>query len=200
MDFIICFKPNQIHLKAIRNFVEQYVRIPNEDWGIIASQFKKRELPKSYNILEEGKICKSLYFLESGLLRYFIFKDGNEVTKFFTIAPYCFTSQASFNSGKPSKETIQTIEKSVIWETSYTQNEELLKLDSWNSFARKITQEVQFFTEEILEDLQSETAEHRYRKLLNTQPELLQRIPLKYLASFYGVAPQSLSRIRKKLT
>lgn len=163
-------------------------------------QFKKRVIPKKYNILEEGKICKSLFFLESGLLRYFVLKDGKEVTKFFTIAPYCFTSQASFNSRKPANESIQSIEESVIWETSFKQNEELLKLESWNSFARKITQEVQFFTEEILEDLQSETAENRYRKLLQNQPELLNRIPLKYLASFYGVAPQSLSRIRKKLT
>lgn len=187
-------------MEEFRKFVEQYVRIPNKDWEIISIQFKKREIPKNYFILEEGKICKSLYFLERGLLRYFVLKNGNEVTKFFTIAPYCFTSQVSFNSRKPAKESIQSIEESVIWETSYKQNEELLKLESWNNFARKITQEVQFFTEEILEDLQSETAENRYRKLLLNQPELLNRIPLKHLASFYGVAPQSLSRIRKKLT
>ena len=187
-------------MKEFRKFVEQYEKIPNHDWEIISGQFKKHELPKNFNILEQGSICKNLYFLESGLLRYFILKDGNEVTKFFTIAPYCFTSQASFNSKKPANEYIQTIEPSIIWETSYEQNKKLLELKSWNSFARKITQEVQFFTEGILEDLQSETAEKRYKKLLNNQPELLQRIPLKYLASFFGVAPQSLSRIRKKLT
>lgn len=187
-------------MKEFRIFVEQYEKIPDEDWKLISAKFKRRELTKNFNILEQGKICKSLYFLESGLLRYFVLKDGNELTKFFTIAPYCFTSQASFNTKKPANEYIQTIEPSIIWETSYDQNEELLQLKSWNNFARKITQEVQFFTEEILEELQSETAENRYKKLLKTQPELLQRIPLKYLASFYGVAPQSLSRIRKKLT
>ncbi len=187
-------------MKEFRKFVEQYVKIPDEDWSLISTKFVKKSLPKNHNILEQGKICKSLYFLENGLLRYFVLKDGNEVTKFFTIAPYCFTSQASFNSNKPANEYIQTIEPSIIWEISYEQNEELLKLNSWNSFARKITQEVQFFTEEILEELQTETAENRYQKLLNNQPELLQRIPLKHLASFFGVAPQSLSRIRKKLT
>ncbi len=86
-----------------------------------------------------------------------------------------------------------------MWELSYAHNNELLKLDSWNSFGRKITQEVQFFTEEILEELQTETAEDRYFKLLNNQPSLVQRIPLKYLASYLGIAPQSLSRIRKKV-
>ncbi|WP_298545701.1 cyclic nucleotide-binding domain-containing protein [uncultured Aquimarina sp.] len=187
-------------MKEFRKFIEQYEKIPNKDWELISACFRRKELPKNYNLLEQGKICKNLYFLENGLLRFFILKDGSEITKFFTIAPYCFTSQASFNSKKPSNEYIQTIEKSIVWETTFEENQELLKLKSWNSFACKITQEVQFFTEEILEELQTETAENRYRKLLKNQPELLQRIPLKHLASFFGVAPQSLSRIRKKLT
>ncbi|GMN10883.1 Crp/Fnr family transcriptional regulator [Croceitalea sp. MTPC9] len=187
-------------MKEFRKFVEEYEKIPDTDWELVSARFRKKILPKNYNLLEQGKICKNLYFLENGLLRFFILKDGIESTKFFTIAPYCFTSQASFNSKKPANEYIQTVEKSIIWETSYKENEELLNLKSWNSFARKITQEVQLFTEEILEELQTETAENRYQKLLNNQPELLQRIPLKHLASFFGVAPQSLSRIRKKLT
>ncbi|MEM6721380.1 MAG: Crp/Fnr family transcriptional regulator [Bacteroidota bacterium] len=187
-------------MEAFRKFVEKYVNIPDTDWKLISAQFQRKQLPKKFNILAQGEVCKHLYFLESGLLRYFVLKDGNEMTKFFTIAPYCFTSQASFNSGKPSNEYIQTIEESVVWEISFQENELLLQLPSWNMFARKITQEVQFFTEEILEALQSETAEIRYQKLLKNQPELLQRIPLKHLASFFGVAPQSLSRIRKKLT
>lgn len=149
--------------------------------------------------MEQGRICNNLYFLEQGLLRFFILKDGLEITKFFTIAPYFFTSQTSFNSRKPSSEYIQTIEKSIVWETSFEENQNLLKLPSWNNFARKITQEVQFFTEEILEELQTETAENRYSNMLRNQPELLQRIPLKYLASYLGVAPQSLSQIRKKI-
>ena len=186
-------------MKEFRKFVAQYEKIPNQDWELISSFFRRKELPKNYNILEQDKICKKLYFLENGLLRFFVLKHGSEVTKFFTIAPYCFTSQASFNSKKPANEYIQTVEKSIVWETSFEENEQLLKLKSWNSFARKITQEVQFFTEEILEELQTETAENRYSKLLKNQPELLQRIPLKHLSSFFGVAPQSLSRIRKKL-
>jgi predicted house-cleaning noncanonical NTP pyrophosphatase (MazG superfamily) len=76
----------------------------------------------------------------------------------------------------------------------------LYRLKSWTDFARKIIQEVQFFTEEILEELQTETAELRYEKMLKNSPTLLQRIPLKHLASYLGIAPQSLSRIRKKLT
>ncbi|MEM6319705.1 MAG: Crp/Fnr family transcriptional regulator [Bacteroidota bacterium] len=185
-------------MQLFRNFVEQYQLIPNKDWAKISNSFRRREVSKNEFLLKEGKVCRHLYFLEKGLLRYFILKNGIEVTKFFTIAPYCFTSQASFNTNTPSKENIQAIEKSVIWETTYEQNYKLLELKSWNLFARKITQEVQFFTEEILEELQSETAQNRYIKMLNNQGELLQRIPQKVLASYLGIAPQSLSRIRRK--
>lgn len=185
-------------MDSFRKFVEKYQKIPDEDWLEVASYFRKSIFSKNEFILREGKICRKLYFLESGLLRYFILKDGIEITKFFTIAPYCFTSQASFNNRVPSRENIQTIEDVVVWEINYEDNHKLLALKSWNAFARKITQEVQFFTEEILEELQSETAETRYLKMLINQGELLQRLPLKILASYLGIAPQSLSRIRRK--
>ncbi|MGB3464131.1 MAG: Crp/Fnr family transcriptional regulator [Cyclobacteriaceae bacterium] len=186
-------------MDQFREFTKKYADISDRDWQKIEACFKRSVLPKNHMLLAAGNVCRHLWFAESGLLRFYVLKDGVENTKFFTIAPYCFTSQASFNSQKPAKEYIETIEESVIWETTYQENEALLRLPSWNQFARKITQEVQYFTEEILEDLQTETAENRYRKLMASQPQLISRIPLKHLASFLGVAPQSLSRIRKNI-
>ena len=75
----------------------------------------------------------------------------------------------------------------------------LLKITNWSNFIRELIQEVQSFTEEILEELQTETAEIRYRKMLESNNNLLQRVPLKHLASYLGIAPQSLSRIRKNI-
>ncbi len=185
-------------MNSLRKFIERYQSLSNSDWKMIEHLFKSNSVNKNEFILREGKICRKLYFLEKGLLRYFIDKDGMEVTKFFTIAPYFFTSQVSFNNKTPAKENIQAIEDAIIWEISYEDNNKLLELKSWNQFARKITQEVQFFTEEILEELQSETATDRYIKMLNKQGDLIQRIPQKILASYLGIAPQSLSRIRRK--
>ena len=186
-------------MQTAKTFIDHYARIPTADWKLISTCFRRREVPKGYTLLEEGSVCRHLCFLERGLLRFFIIRDGLEVTKFFTVAPYFFTSQASFNTQSPARESIQAVEKSVIWETTFAENEKLLELSSWNRFARKITQEVQFFTENILEELQTETAENRYLALLHRQPELLLRVPLKHLASYLGIAPQSLSRIRKKI-
>ncbi len=187
-------------MDTLRQFIEKYTSVPTDDWKEIFECFEKRTIQKEEIVLEEGKVCKHLYFVESGLLRFYINKGGNDITKFFTEAPYLFTSQASFNSQKPATENIQAIEKSIVWQITYKQTNELYRLKSWTDFARKIIQEVQFFTEEILEELQTETAKLRYEKMLKNSPSLLQRIPLKHLASYLGIAPQSLSRIRKKMT
>lgn len=187
-------------MDTLRKFIANYTSLSTAAWKQISDCFEKRVIEKDEIILQEGKVCRHLYFVESGLLHFYINKNGNNITKFFTEAPYFFTSQSSFHSQKPANENIQAIEKSIVWQISYSQVNELYKLKSWTEFARKIIQEVQFFTEEILEELQTETAEFRYDKMLKNEPELLKRIPLKILASYLGIAPQSLSRIRKKLT
>ncbi len=185
---------------TFKSFIERYIDLPEKDWKQISACFEKRIIEKDEILLREGRICRHLYFVESGLLRYFFFKDGNDITKFFTIAPYCFTSQVSFNKEKPATENIQALEKSIIYQASLKQVNDLLELKSWTIFVRKLTQQVQFYTEEILQEIQTETAETRYLKMLKNNPQLLQRIPLKHLASYLGIAPQSLSRIRKKIT
>ena len=151
-------------------------------------------------LLQEGKICRHLYFLEKGLLRYYFDKEGLEITKYFTTAPYMFTPQTSFSQTIPATESIQAIENSIVWMMKREDAYRLLEIPSWSEFIRKLIQQVQIYTEEILRDLQTETAENRYRSMLINEPEMVQRIPLKYLASYLGIAPQSLSRIRKKLT
>lgn len=186
-------------MKELRKFIENYTAVSDTEWKEISNCFTQQTLQKDEILLQEGKICRHLYFIESGLLRYFINKDGNEITKFFTEAPYCFTSQVSFTFEKPATENIQAIEKSIIWQTTLKQANDLLELKSWNTFIRKLIQEVQYYTEEILQEIQTQTAESRYKKLLETNPTFLQRVPLQYLASYFGIAPQSLSRIRKKI-
>jgi CRP-like cAMP-binding protein len=169
-------------LEALRKFIENYTTLPLDEWKQIFVCFEKRTVEKDEILLQEGKICRLLYFVESGLFHFFINKDGNNISKFFTDAPYFFTTQSSYNTQKPAKENIQAIEKSIVWQIKYNEANELYKLISWTDFARNIIQEVQFFTEEILEELQTETAEFRYQKLLKNEAELLKRIPFKILA------------------
>lgn len=186
-------------MHPFRQFINNYTTLSNEDWQAVEACLVKKEIKKETLILEEGKICRHVYFLEIGLVRFFILKDGNDITKFFTDIPYVFTSQKSFAKQEPAKESIEALEDCVLWQMTYENAFKLFENKRWNEFIRKLTQEVQEFTEEILEEMQTETAENRYKMLLKTNSDLLHRVPLKHLASYLGIAQQSLSRIRKNL-
>lgn len=184
-------------MHPLRQFITSYTAINDADWSQIEPCLTRLETPKHTLILTQGTVCRYLYFLESGLLRFYVMKDGNEVTKFFTDVPYVFTSQKSFTSQQPARESIETLEDSMLWRMTYSDAFRLLEVASWNTFIRQLIQQVQTYTEEILEALQTETAENRYRAMLIHQRSLVQRVPLKHLASYLGIAQQSLSRIRK---
>ncbi len=186
-------------MNLFRNFIENYTKLSIDDWQIIQKAFERRIVKRNEIFEEQGKICHHFYFLEEGLLRFFTIKEGNDITKTFTIAPYCFTSKISFRHQKPAEESIQALEKSVIWQVSYNKMNELEKIESWNTFIRKLVNEVQEYTETFLMEVRTETAEKRYEKLMQRYPTVIHKIPLKHLSSFLGIAPQSLSRIRKKL-
>jgi CRP-like cAMP-binding protein len=184
-------------MHPLQRFIANYTPVTASEWNQIEPCLVREQVAKNKLLLAEGAVCRHLYFMQSGLLRFYILKDGTEITKYFTDVPYLFTSQKSFTSQQPAKESIETLEDTVLWRMTYEDAFRLLTVDAWNTFIRKLIQEVQSFTEEILEAVQTETAENRYRLLLATQPALVQRVPLKHLASYLGIAPQSLSRIRK---
>ncbi|MEM6348190.1 MAG: Crp/Fnr family transcriptional regulator [Bacteroidota bacterium] len=186
-------------MHPFRLYIAKYAALSEAEWEQIAYCLEEISVPRSGNILKEGQICRHLYFLEEGLLRFFVWKEGRDVNKYFTVAPYCFTSQRSFNFTIPAKENIEALEDSKIWRMSKEDSEELLQLPGWSEFVRKLVQEVQFYTDQILENIQNETAENRYRQMLAAGDPLLQRVPIKHIASYLGIAPQSLSRIRKKV-
>jgi len=180
-------------------FIRLYQPLSPLTWEAIEADLTRQEYAPQDMILAEGQICQSLYFLESGLLRWYLLRQGEEVTKFFTEAPYAFTSQQSFTMALAAEESIQVLEPSVIWRLPKEAAFRLLRDPDWSEFVRKLVQEVQRATEDLLIELQTLTAEDRYRAMLQRGDSLLQRVPLKYLASYLGIAPQSLSRIRKRI-
>lgn len=185
--------------KLLKSFIEKYTDLPSSEWQIIEKAFHKNEYKKDTMLLTEGNICGKFYFIESGIVRFFYNVDGNEITKVFTVAPYCFTSKTSFIKQEIANESIQVIDNAIIWETTYSNYKELESLNSWRIFIQKILAEVQEFAENFHLASKTKTAEIRYQKFCERyHPGIIQKIPLKYISSFLGIAPQSLSRIRKK--
>lgn len=185
-------------MHPFRDYIAKYTELYDAEWEQIEKCLTRKEYKKRTCILEAGEICKKLYFLEEGFLRFYVLREGNEVSKFFTKPPYCFTSQRSFTNNVPAEETIEVLKDSVVWEMHKTDAFDLLQYFNWSEFIRKLVQEVQFFTEQILEEIQNQTAEERYIRMIEENDTILIHAPLKDIASYLGIAPQSLSRIRKK--
>lgn len=184
-------------MESLRVFIENYTELPINDWHTIKQAFLRKEFARNELVLQEGKICRYFYFLESGLLRYFYYDNGLDITKTFTIPPFCFTSKLSFRNQSPANENIQALEESVTWYTTYERYRELEKLGSWNTFINRLLNVIDEFTEQLMRQSKSLTLEERYIWLTQNYPaSLLQRIPQKHLASFLGIAPQSLSRMK----
>ncbi len=187
-------------MEKFKDFIETYTALTSTEWQFIRNAFQRKVFEKNEIILDAGDVCRNFYFMESGLIRYYYNVDGNEVTKTFTISPYCFTSRISFRNQSPSKECIQAIERTITWQTSFDNFKKLEELISWNVFIKKLVNEVEEFSEDFHLEVRTMTAETRYQKLLENYPDdLIRKIPLKLLSSFLDIAPQSLSRIRKKL-
>ena len=187
-------------MHPFQTYIRSFTPLPAADWEQILPCLERRTFQKGDQLLVPGKICRTLSFLESGLLRFYVETDGEDRTNFFTLPPYAFTSQRSFSRELPAEEGIEALADGVLWAINRADTYRLLEqLPSWSNFIRELIQEVQYNTQQILEAAQSESPEARYRAMLQAQDPLLQRVPLKYLASYLGIAPQSLSRIRKRV-
>lgn len=185
---------------GLKAFLEERYTLTESEWELIQTGFEEVEVEKHTVLLHEGAYCQYLYYLHSGLVRFFRWEDGEEKTQYLTFEDYFFTQQESFFLNRPSNTTIQAIEPSVILRVH---KEELTQIrqqsPAWTQLAFEIRAEVQVATESLLRDFQSRTAKERYLTILKQQPEMVQRVPLKYLASFLGITPESLSRIRKEV-
>lgn len=188
-------------MERIKHFFDQIVDMSNEDWALFSSKLKKVEFPKKTIILERGKVEKHLSFIEKGIVRFNIPKMDYDLTFSFTFENSFVSAYDSFVMQLPCMYNMETITDCALWQISY---EDLQIIYSQTKVGEKIGRkfaELLFYSKSRREiSLLESTAHERYLALLKEQPHLIQQIPLKYLASFIGVRPQSLSRIRKKIS
>ena len=137
-------------MTSFKHFIEKYTELPSEDWEQIANVFKRVEYAKNETILEVGHVCRSFYFFESGIIRFYNMIDGEDITRTFTIPPYCFTSKTSFRKQVASQEGIQALDETVLWSISYEQYYQLEQLKSWGIFIKRLIHEVEEFFGRII--------------------------------------------------
>lgn len=157
----------------------------------------REELPKGYMLLREGRIERSFFFLEEGVARAFHQADGRDVTFWFGAEGEILLSLKSYFSNVPGYESIELLEKSLVYKIPdhALQNLYLSDLDMAN-WGRRFAEFELMRADKRYLNQQFKTAAERYEEFIRDYPELVNRVQLGHIASYLGVSQVTLSRIR----
>ncbi|WP_316836226.1 Crp/Fnr family transcriptional regulator [Pedobacter nutrimenti] len=179
--------------------IEKVVFISQDERELIARLFRKKKYNKGEYFLKEDEVCRQVGFIISGVMRYYINNDGEEKTYGFAKELDFVCNNESFIPQKPSRQLIQALEDSQLLVISYTDLQTFYTtLKNGERYGRMVIEQVFVQTLQGLNSFYTDSPELRYEKFVKDYPDMLQRIPQYYIASFVGVKPQSLSRIRKR--
>jgi CRP/FNR family transcriptional regulator, anaerobic regulatory protein len=160
----------------------------------ITKEYGKNEL-----ILKEGSISNYTSWIVKGLVRSYYVKDGEEITTKFLWEQATITSVYSYYTRRPGYENIVALEDTILVSLHYDQMQTLYNRHPvFNYIGRVITEKYLYLLEIEVFYLRKQKAEDKYQYILKYFPELLQRVPLKYLATYMGMNFETLSRIRGK--
>ncbi|MFP2997822.1 Crp/Fnr family transcriptional regulator [Spongiivirga sp. MCCC 1A20706] len=187
-------------MDAFKEYLQQYPNYKPSDFDAVLPYLSIKEVDAGEYLLRQGKICKHIAFIESGLFRLYYLNDGKEVTNCFCKENTLTTSYSSLILQKPSDIAIQAIEPSRLIILSNDSLQKLYKTHSfWQQLGRIAAENEFITTEEHNRFLKDVSATNRYQLLLEKDKQLLQRVPLNYLATYLQITPETLSRIRNKL-
>lgn len=171
------------------------------EYDYFLSHFKRKLLKKKQKYSTAGSIANSKAYVNKGCARTFVIDEaGNEKILYFSFEDFWLCDFESFSTGLPGKHNVEMLEDSellIISKNDWLKLEkEIPKMNQW--YIRKIARSAGAMLNRLAE-VKIETPEERYLSLLKTKPFIFQRIPLKHIAAFLDIQPQSLSRMRKRL-
>lgn len=177
--------------------------IDDATWKRYLTYYHKMEIPARTILLEEGKVSRRAFLIEKGCLRVWFNNKGKDVTFQFFFENEAVSSAESFQKNTPSFFTIETIEPSIVhWIHKKDLKMIMDEMNAHRSFREHFQNSVfdrQFHYMKQFLSFIKDTPTERYLNLLKERPEIIQRVPLHYIASYLGITPVSLSRIRNRI-
>ena len=185
---------------TFKQFVRQFILPAPADETLIITLFEPVSYRKGDVLVAMGTVAKHIYFINSGFLRVYHVEEGNEITNHLGGPNSFITTYLSFATRTPADESLIAITACDLLRITKNNMDRLYR-ESHNLavFGLIMADQYLIFNNQRSRDLITLTAEQRYLKLLQQTPELVQNVPLHYVASYIGVKPESLSRIRRQL-
>ncbi|QIX60474.1 Crp/Fnr family transcriptional regulator [Hymenobacter lutimineralis] len=185
---------------ALFGFISNYISLTEDEKNILLSLDIFRYIKKGTILLKEGQKSQDSYFVLKGCIRKYYIKDGEEkTTAFFTeldaLTPHCVASK------NPSDYFISCVEDSIITVSNPDLEKEVnSKFPKFEIMCRMLSEELLAKHQINFDEFKTSSPEQRYLSLLQNRPDLVQRVPQHQLASYLGIKPQSLSRLRARIT
>ena len=187
--------------EKLKKYLEQLCPISQEDWELFSSRLQRRVFDRKQQVLRAGEIENYVSFIDQGIVRYYVEEGDKDITFELAFENSLAAGYDSFLTRTPVVYSGETLVPTELWSITYTDlqavyaeskvGERLGRLAAEQLYIRKNKRQMW-----LLKD----TAEQRYMRLVHEYSHFLQLVPLKYLASYIGITPQALSRIRKRIS
>jgi CRP-like cAMP-binding protein len=186
-------------MNKFSDFIRSKVAIGKSDLEIILSHFKTRPVKKGQLILKRGQIAYQYFYINSGALRFFFGEFEEQFTAWIVFQNEFFTEISSLNPQKPTRFNIEAIEDTELIYIDRLDMEMLYKqFPAWQEFGRVTWEAMAVRMIDQIINFQTLSAEERYLALI-TNSKIMQSVPVKQIASYLGITPNALSRIRKNI-
>lgn len=182
-------------------YVDRCIVITPEERALFHDVLEQRTVQRKQYLLRAGEICRYEYYVISGCLRsYYLDEKGNEVNIMFPVEDWWLGDMISFTNNTPSSLYIEALEDCTLWMINQ-ENKELLfeKAPAFERMFRLMIQRSLAALQNRLYATIAKTAEQRYQEFMEKYPDIPQRIPQHYIASYLGITPEFLSKIRRKM-
>jgi len=182
------------------NYFSKLTSLSNDEVKTLTDTMTIKQFKKDSYLIKEAQTNKDSFFILKGLVRQFKYLDGNEITSNFYSEEQWIISLTSFSKPTPSNHNLICVEDTTVVIGNEQIAQELFKkYPRFETISRVVMETVFGEIQKTMSDYFTDSPEQRYTRLLKTKPDLFQRVPQYHLASYIGVKPESLSRIRKRL-
>ena len=186
--------------EKLKNYLQQLCPVPEPDWDLFAGRIQRRVFAKKEQILKMGEVEDYVSFIDRGIVRYYIEEGDKDLTFEIAFENSLAAGYDSFLLRSPAGYSAEALVDTELWSIAYDDLQAVYAASEvGNRLGRLAAEQLYIRKNKRQMSLLKDTAQERYMRLVHEHDHFIQLVPLKYLASYIGITPQALSRIRARM-